>query len=524
LEWSNRGEVIQMFENIPILSILLALPFIGALIAFMLNSNPKMSKIVAMVFSAIPLALASLMMIDMVQQGYDFSTFSYHESYVWIEQLGISFTLGVDGISAPMIWLTTLSVFLAIIFSWDVEKRTASYMALMLILEVGVLGVFMALDYFLFYVFWEIVLIPMFFLIAIWGGPRRDYASIKFFIYTHVASLFMLLGIFALYFEAAGDLGYYTFDMADIATVSGDFAIMFQTLVFGLLFFGFIVKMPMVPFHTWLPDAHVEAPTAGSVLLAGLLLKMGSYGIIRIAMPTLPGAWNLEFGALENSVFPGLSDWQIVMIVLGVLSMLYGAVMCIAQKDIKKMVAYSSISHMGGVLLAFATFTEIGLAAGVFMMFAHGLITAVLFMMAGVIQHKTGTRMIPRLGGLAAKMPKASVFLMIGFMASLGLPGLVGFIAEFGIFTATYNAFGWLLLVPIISVALTAAYYIWAMQRVLFGPVTKDIDLEHLHDVSWYEAAPLAAFVGFIVLFGLWPALILDYIVPAVGKILVGVF
>jgi len=217
LEWSNRGEVIQMFENIPILSILLALPFIGALIAFMLNSNPKMSKIVAMVFSAIPLALASLMMVDMVQQGYDFSTYSYHESYVWIEQLGISFTLGIDGISAPMVWLTTLSVFLAIVFSWDVEKRTASYMALMLILEVGVLGVFMALDYFLFYVFWEIVLIPMFFLIAIWGGPRRDYASIKFFIYTHVASLFMLLGIFALYFETAQVTGVYTFDMATIA-------------------------------------------------------------------------------------------------------------------------------------------------------------------------------------------------------------------------------------------------------------------------------------------------------------------
>lgn len=524
MESYNR-EVMQMFENVPILSLLVALPFLGALIAFFMGSNPKMSKIVALVFSAIPLALASLIMLDMVQQGYDFGNYVYYESYTWIEQLGISYTVALDGISAPMVWLTTLLCFLAIVFSWDVEKRTAPYMGLMLILEVGVLGVFMALDYFLFYVFWEIVLIPMYFLIAIWGGPRRDYASIKFFIYTHVASLFMLLGIFALYFEAAPALGYYTFDMQAIATVSWEFPIMFQTLVFGLLFFGFIVKMPMVPFHTWLPDAHVEAPTAGSVLLAGLLLKMGAYGIIRIAMPTLPGAWNLSAGALENSWFPGLSDWQIVMMVLGIVSMLYGAVMCLAQKDIKKMVAYSSISHMGGVLLAFSTLTEIGLAAGVFMMFAHGLITAVLFMMAGVIQHKTGTRMIPRLGGLASKIPVASTFIMIGFMASLGLPGLVGFIAEFSIFMSTFNAFNWLILVPIISVALTAAYYIWAMQRVLFGPVTNDIDIEHLHDVNWYEAGPLAALVGFIVLFGIWPAFILDYIVPAVGKVLIpGVF
>lgn len=518
-----------MFENIPVLSLLMLFPLIGALIAFMVGGKAKLVKILALVFSAVPLVMATLLMYDFFSIGQSlFGNYQYAESYTWIKSLGISYSLGVDGIAIPMVWLTTLLCFLAILFSWDVTTRTNQYMGLMLILEVGVLGVFMALDYFLFYVFWEIVLIPMFFLIAIWGGPRRDYASIKFFIYTHIASLVMLLGIFALYFQAGPILvaqgGTYTFSMAAIATVSGTFSVLFQSIVFGALFFGFITKMPMVPVHTWLPDAHVEAPTAGSVLLAGLLLKMGSYGIIRIAMPTLPGSWDLTQGAWECSYFPGLSWIQIVMVILGIVSMLYGAVMCIAQKDIKKMVAYSSISHMGGVMLAFSTFTEIGLAAGVFMMFAHGLITAVLFMMCGVIQHKTGTRMIPRLGGLASRIPVASVFIMIGFMASLGLPGLVGFVAELGIFVSTFSAFNWLLLLPIISVALTAAYYIWTMQRVLFGPLTKDIDLEHLHDVYWYEAAPLSVLVAFIVLFGVWPAFILDYITPAVTKVLTGGF
>jgi NADH-quinone oxidoreductase subunit M len=515
----------MMLENVPILSLLLILPLIGAIAAFMVGPRAKLSKMIALAASAITLLLASLLMFEFFALGTDlFGNYQYVENYTWIEAAGINYILGVDGISMPMVWLIALLCFLAILFSWDVENRTSQYMGLMLILELGVMGVFTALDYFLFYVFWEVVLIPMFFLIAVWGGPRRSYASIKFFIYTHIASLVMLLGIFALYFEAAGPLGRYTFDMQAIATVSGSFGIVLQTAVFGALLFGFAVKMPMVPFHTWLPDAHVEAPTAGSVLLAGLLLKMGSYGIIRIALPTLHGAWDVGAGAYESSLFPGLSYVQIVMIFLGVLSMLYGAIMCIAQKDIKKMVAYSSISHMGSVMLAFATFTEIGLAAGVFMMFAHGLITAVLFMMCGVVQHKTGTRMIPRLGGLASKIPIASTFMMIGFMASLGLPGLVGFIAEFSIFVATFSVFDWLLLVPIISVALSSAYYIWAMQRVLFGPLTKDIDVEHLHDVNWHEAAPLSVLVFFIVLFGIWPSLILDYITPAVTKILTGGF
>jgi len=257
-----------MFEGIPLLSLIIVFPLAGALLTLALGNNIKVARILALVFSAVPLVLATLLWT-----GFDPGSitagnqYNFFEDYTWVGQLGINYTLGVDGVSIPMVWLTALLCFLAILFSWDVEHRTKEYMGLMLILEVGVLGVFMALDYFLFYIFWEVVLIPMYFLIGIWGGQNRAYASIKFFIYTHVASLIMLLGIFALYFAAGGD----TFSMIAIAERQGDFTQLFQLVVFGALLFGFIVKMPMVPFHTWLPDAHVQAPTAGSVLLAGLL-------------------------------------------------------------------------------------------------------------------------------------------------------------------------------------------------------------------------------------------------------------
>jgi len=487
-----------MLEGVPILTLLILLPLIGAIVTLLSGKNPKVAKSLALVFSGITLAMSLVLLLsfNLGAEGIFGQNYQFEEQYQWAQSLGISWTVGVDGISTPMVFLTALLCFLAILFSWDVEKRTKQYMGLMLVLEVGVMGVFMSLDYFMFYVFWEIVLIPMFFLIGIWGGPKREYAAIKFFIYTHIASLVMLLAIFAMYFQA--DLG--TFDMRAIQAAGASFPNGFQMGVFLALFFGFGVKMPIVPFHTWLPDAHVEAPTAGSVLLAGLLLKMGAYGIIRIAMPTLP---------------EGASGWQWLLLAIAILSILYGAFASLAQKDLKKLVAFSSISHMGMVLLGLATLGTVGIAAGSFQMFSHGLITAVLFMVCGVIQHKAGTREIAKLGGLAIKTPWLATFIMIGFMASLGLPGLVGFAAEFAIFLSTWQTWNYLLLIPIMSVAITAAYYIWAMQRTIFGPLTDKIDVSHLRDVDWYEAAPLAALCAAIILFGLYPNLIFDFMRPA---------
>ncbi len=343
-------------------------------------------------------------------------------------------------------------------------------------------------------------------MIGIWGGPRKDYAAIKFFIYTHVASLAMLISIMAMFFEAHTN----SFSMESIALAGSVnttlFTGGFQIAIFAALLFGFGVKMPIVPFHTWLPDAHVEAPTAGSVLLAGLLLKMGGYGMIRVAIPTLPD---------------GAASLQILMAVIAIVSILYGAILCLAQKDLKKMVAYSSISHMGFVLLGFATFTEIGIVAGVFQMFAHGLVTAVLFMMCGVVQHKTGTRLIPSLGGLTKRMPNGSTMMTIGFLASLGLPGLVSFAAEFMVLAAMFQTWPSWLWLPILSVVITAGYYLWALQRSMFGPLTEQIDTAHVHDVSWYEGAPVSALIALIAIFGVFPFLVFQFINPA-AKIVFG--
>ena len=491
--------------DIPILSMLILIPLIGAIITlFMGGSKQKYAKYVAAVFTLITLVLTLFMMVNYFE---DYSVLG--ENYAWIQTslIQISFALEVDGLSILMVFLTALLSLLVVIFSvHDADEDRPNYFhALVLAMEVGLMGVYLAADYFLFYVMWEVTLIPMYFMISWYGGPRRHYAAIKFFIYTHVASLVMLIGIFAMGFQAGTmNGGVVDFSFATINSLMPMTSEAFQALVFALLFFGFAVKMPAVPFHTWLPDAHTEAPTGGSVLLAGVMLKMGSYGIIRVCLEALP---------------LGAEYWQWVIIGIAILSMIYGAYGCIAQTDLKKMVAFSSISHMGMVMLGIGCLSEAGIMFAIFQMFAHGLITGILFMVCGMTGHKVGTREIPLLGGLAGKMPMYALFMMIGFMASLGLPGLVGFWGEFPLIFAFYEFLVeqdllWMILFCLLSLMLTAGYYLWAMQRTLFGPETTKIDLTHAHDVSKCEGIALAVLVALVAVFGVWPDAALQFIEP----------
>lgn len=492
--------------EIPFLSLLILMPLIGAVATlFMGGERQKYAKYVAGVFSAITLVITLYIMFA-TNMG-DLS-----ESYKWISTntVTISFALAVDGLSILMVFLTALLTLLVVIFSSEEKDRPNYFHTLVMAMEVGLMGVYLAADYFLFYVMWEITLVPMYFMISWYGGPRRHYAAIKFLIYTHVASLVMLIGIFAMGFEVASMIGVADFSFETINSIMPATSEAFQAMVFALLFFGFMVKMPSVPFHTWLPDAHVEAPTGGSVLLAGVMLKMGSYGIIRICLEALP---------------LGAHYWQWVIIAIGLVSMVYGAYACIAQTDLKKMVAFSSISHMGMVMLGIGCLSDIGITFAIFQMFAHGLISAVLFMVCGMCGHIVGTREMPLLGGLAGRLPVFATFMMIGFMASLGLPGLVGFWGEFPLVYGFYEFIKsenmlWLILFCLLTLMLTAGYYLWAMQKTLFGPETTKIDLEHVHDVSKPEFVALAVLVVLIALYGVWPDGALSFVEPYIDTLM----
>lgn len=473
------------------LSWIVFLPLLGVVITALLpKSRGDLAKWVALAVTLADLALATAMVLGFKAGG----GMQFVEKFDWIPEVGIQYYLGVDGISMPLVALSALLTMLAVLASWHIDKKPRFYYAMLLLLQVGMNGVFAALDFVLFYVFWELVLVPMYFLIAQWGGPRREYAAIKFFLYTLLGSVFMLVGIVALYLQAG------TFDL--IALADAGFDTTFQWWVFLAFFLGFAVKVPVFPLHTWLPDAHVEAPTAASVLLAGVLLKMGTYGFIRISLPILPDAF---------------AEWQVFLAILAVVSIIYGAAVAFAQTDVKKLVAYSSVSHMGFAMLGIAAGTAEGLSGAMAVNISHGLVTGMLFMMVGMFYERTHTREISQVSGLAGQMPVIAGLLAFASFASLGLPGLSGFVGEFlsllGAWTSTVIS-PWMVVAAAFGVLLGAAYMLWMLQRVVFGMPSPAV--EGQPDANVREIVSIVPLVALIVVIGVYWTSLLRYIDPAV--------
>jgi NADH-quinone oxidoreductase subunit M len=478
------------------------LPTVGAVVLLFIPS----AKEKALKYTAAAFALVALIVGIFVAFRFDYGSSGTMQQVLdkeWIPQIGANYHIGIDGMSLPLFELSLLVSFLCIVYCFfhipDPGKPKA-LLALILLLETGMTGTFVALDLILFFIFWEIVLVPMYFMIGIWGGPRREYAAVKFFLYTLFGSIFMLLGFLAIWLKTGGQ----TFDMLKLAELTGGMSELFQNLAFLGLFLGFAIKVPMWPFHTWLPDAHTEAPTVGSVLLAAILLKMGTYGFIRIALPILPDA------AVNYAPIIGI---------LAVIAIIYGALCCLAQTDLKRLIAFSSVGHMGFVMLGIATLTPFGINGAIFGMVAHGLITGMLFFLAGSIHERYHTREISELGGLLQQIPRFGTLFTYAAIASLGLPGLAGFWGEMLALFGSYQPgaglspllFRILMVGGGIGTVLTAGYLLWTVQRVNLGRVPeKFASASGIHDVApieWYSWAPLLAL---ILAAGIYPKMVLD--------------
>lgn len=463
----------------PLLSLLIFLPVAGAAV-LMLIRNAQAARVVALLFSVAELLLCIPLLVN-----FDPSTphMQFGEVHPWIPAWNIFYRVGIDGISILFIVLTALLTTISIMVSWTaIQDRVREFMVAMLFLEAAMIGVFAALDLFLFYVFWEAMLIPMYLLIGVWGGDNRLYATIKFFLYTLAGSVLMLIGILAVY-VAAGQ----TFDI--LALMNHKFSYTFQMWVFAAFFAAFAVKVPMFPFHTWLPDAHTEAPTAGSIILAGILIKMGAYGFLRFSLPFFPDA------ALS---------WTPAVMILSVIAIIYGAYMAFAQTDFKKLIAYSSVSHMGFVTLGLFALNSQGVQGGLLQMINHGISTGALFLLVGVIYERTHTRMIEDYGGIAAKVPIYATIFMIITLSSIGLPGTNGFVGEFMILVGAFQYSKPYAVIASIGIILGAGYMLWLYQRVAFGKVTNPHN-EHLKDMNMRETVAVLPLVALVFFIGIYP-------------------
>jgi NADH-quinone oxidoreductase subunit M len=530
-----------------ILSALVFIPIAAmVLVALLPKDNVKLFRTVALSATGLQLILALYLwsQFNSAMGGVnDAASFQFKEQHSWIRldagpilgRVAIDYFLGIDGLSMPMVLLTAIVCFVATFSSFSIKHSLKGYFAMFLLLDAAMMGVFMALDFFLFYLFWEVMLLPMYFLIGIWGGPRREYAAIKFFLYTLFGSIFMLLVMIALYFSVQSAIDVHglttalrdmvnpgnnahTFNLLammnpanyDANSILGGMATYWRVVAFIGLFVGFAIKVPMVPFHTWLPDAHVEAPTPISVILAGVLLKMGTYGMLRICFSVFP----------DVTMLPAIIEW---IAIFGFINIVYGALVAMAQTDMKKLIAYSSVSHMGYCLLGMAAINTQGFAGTIFQMFNHGIITSMLFLLIGVLYDRTHVRGVNDFGGLWNRMPRYTGFVVVAFFAAMGLPALSGFISEafvfIGAFQGVVDIRFWTVL-STLGIILGAAYMLWLFQRGWMGTFNEKWDAV-MTDLSFREAFPLALLAVIVIVLGSYPAPMIDMMKTTVNALVV---